>query len=386
MSKLNKLKILPLVGMAFLLTGCWDNVELNERHVILELAIDKNLSFNEKMPINKQKAYKLTYCIPDMKKLSGQESLGDEVKSNITIEAASIAASIDEIETKTQDTVTFSHTKALILGEEILKDRKLFQGTIETLTRDMAISRNTMILATHGEAGELTKGDNPQNPLVGMYVMKYFNNRERPVSYAKGQFLGSVIKELNDTSITTLPLIVKNQEDTLQIKGGALIKDYELVGWLDQEVMRGQLFIEGKIKGVPLVVDYKGDNLTYTIKDEKSKISFDNKGGEWKARIKLTSVGDISEYFTLNKDAALSSERIEEVKQLLEREVKNEVLKAIATSKTLNVDFLNIGLEMYRKHPNQWKEYQSNWQTTGYKNFPIEIEPTIIIQNTGAIQ
>ncbi len=382
MNKGRLLKLSTLLLVPFLLTGCWDSVELNERHVVLELALDKNRKVDLSRPINKQKAYKITYCVPDMQKLSGEDSLSENVKTNMTTESVSIATSIDEIETKTQNTVSFSHTKALLLGEEFIKDEKLFKGALEALLRDMSISRSTRLLVTYGEAGELTKGENPQNPLVGMYVMKYFNNRERPTSYAKGQMLGSVVKELNDTGITTLPIITKNAEDALQIKGAALIKDYSLVDYLDQEVVRGQLFVEGKIKQVPVVVDFKGIPLTYTVKNEKSKISFDNKEG----LIRIHTIGDITEYLPGVKQGQLTQKELQVVKGLLEAEIQNQVLETIRVSKALNVDFLNIGLEMYRKEPQRWRAYKPLWEKEGYKNFPLRVEAYATIQNTGVIQ
>ena len=386
MNKGRLLKLTSLLLIPFLLTGCWDSVELNERHVVLELALDKNKKVDSALPIREKKAYKVTYCVPDMQKLSGEDSLSENVKTNITTESVSMATSIDEIETKTQNTVSFSNTKALIVGEEFIKDKKLFKGALEALLRDMSMSRSTLLLATYGEAGELTKGENPQNPLIGMYVMKYFNNRERPTSYAKGQMLGNIVKELNDTGITTLPIITKNVEDTLQIKGAALIKDYSLVDYLDQEVVRGQLFVEGKIKGVPLVIDFKGIPLTYIIKNEKSKISFDSLTSRNEGLIRIHTIGDITEYLPRANEGPLTPNDLQVVKGLLEAEIQKQVLETIRVSKALNVDFLNIGLEMYRKKPQLWKEYNALWEKEGYKDFPLRVEVNATIQNTGAIQ
>ena len=50
------------------------------------------------------------------------------------------------------------------------------------------------------------------------------------------------------------------------------------------------------------------------------------------------------------------------------------------------MDFLNIGLEMYRKHPSEWDKYKEEWDVSGYKAIPIEIIPTVTIHNTGALK
>lgn len=383
---MRRLRGMVLLLVPFILTGCWDNVELNERHVIFELAVDKNTTPHFDNPDNEQAKYEITYSVPDIGKLSGADSLAQNVKMNISIQAPTIASSIDQMEVKTQNTLTFSHAKALIFGEELLKEKDLFKGSIDALLRDMKIGRSTIVLATRGLAGELTKTDNPQNPIIGMYVMKYFNNSERPVSVAKGQLLGNLTKELSDTGISTIPIISSSEEDVMEIKGAALIRDYEVVEWLDQEVVRGQLFIEGKIKHVPIVVNYKDKYLTYTIDEQKSKVKFTDDNGKWTCHIQLDVTGDITEYLSSENNNIFSSHKVNEITQLLEQQITRQATVAVEKSQALNVDFLNIGLEMYRKHPKKWKAYADSWHTTSYKDFPIQINTTINIQNTGVLQ
>lgn len=254
---INKLKYIIIIFLPFVLTGCWDSVEINERHVVLEVAIDKNDASKQSSTEVQDKRYEVTYTIPDIAKLSGQDSLSEDVKTAIITKSSTIATSVDEVERKTQNTVTFSHTKALVLGEELLKDKELFKATIDGLIRNMQIGRGTSILAVKGKAGKLTQAKNPQNPIIGLYVMKFFNNSERPTSYAKQQTLGNLIKELQNTGVTTIP-VISDQEGTVLIQGAAVIKDYELADWINKEQVRGELFVEGKIKEVPIVVKYKG--------------------------------------------------------------------------------------------------------------------------------
>ncbi|MDF2613480.1 MAG: Ger(x)C family spore germination protein [Clostridia bacterium] len=383
---MGKFKGLLFLILPFILTGCWDSVELNERHVILELAIDKAPMPDLSKPINERPVYKITYGIPDIGKLSGADSLAENVKTTITTQSPSIATSIDEVETKTQNTITFSHAKALILGEEVLKDKELFQTALDSLLRDMRVGRSITVLATKGSAGELTQADNPQNPIMGMYVMKYFNNKERPVSYAKGQLLGNFTKELEDTGVSTMPIISSNEEGIIEISGAALIKDYEFVAWLDKNEVRGELFVEGKIKGVPIIIDYKDQHLTYMIKEQQSKIHFKENNGKYESTIDLTIKGDITEYLSSENKNIFNGESIKEITKLLEEEINRQASVAVDKSKSLGIDFLGIGLEMYRKEPKQWEIYKSEWNKGAYKDFLIHVDSTVNIQNTGILE
>lgn len=374
--------------MPLVLTGCWDSVEINERHVVLEMAIDKNSDSNETEMNNQERRYEVTYTIPDIAKLSGEDSLSEDVKTAIVTKSTTLATSVDEVELKTQNTITFSHTKALLLGEELLKDQKLFTTTLDGLIRNMQIGRGTTILAVKGKAGELTQTQNPQNPIIGLYVMKYFNNSERPTSYAKQQTLGNMIKELQETGVTTIP-VISSQDENLVIEGAALIQDYKLVDWLSKEQVRGELFVSGRVKEVPLVVKYKGENLTYQIDEEKTRINFkqdQQNNGAWYAQIELTAQGNITEFISSQQKEIFNEASMKEIGRLIEEEINRQVNESITYSKEKNIDMFNIGLEMYRKHPKEWKMYEDTWATTGYKNMPIKLITTVTIHNTGMLE
>lgn len=368
-----------------MLTGCWDNVEINERHVVLEVALDKGKGDNSETNIQDRDYYEVTYMIPDIGKLSGEDSLAENVKTAIVAKSPTIAKSVDDIESKTQNTLSFTHTKALIFGEELIKDKKLFRAAIDSLIRNKQISRGTNILAVQGSAGDIVRSDNYQNPMVGLYIMKYFNNTERGTSHAKQQVLGNIVKEIQNTNITTIPEIEVNEEGTLKINGAAVIKDYELVGWLDEDEVRGELFVDGRIYQVPIVVEYRGEYLTYEINQQQRSITFKDEA-QLQATIKLIVKGRISEYNSSEDQYVFNEKKIEEVSKLVEGQIKGQVQKTINASKIMNTDFLDIGLELYRKHPKIWGKYKENWDVDEYKNLPIQIDVEVIIQNTGMIE
>ena len=382
----NKILLGILISLSSLmLTGCWDNVEINERHVVLEIALDKGEEKNTKGNIEDRDYYEITYMIPDIAKLSGEDSLAKNVKTPIVAKSPTFAKSVDDIESRTQNTLSFSHTKALIFGEELIKDEKLFRAAIDSLIRNKQISRGTNILVTKGKAADIVQSDNYQNPMVGLYIMKYFNNTERGTSHAKQQALGNIVKEMQSANITTIPKIEVDGEGILKVDGAAVIKNYELVGWLDQDEVRGELFVDGRIYEVPIVIEYEGEYLTYEIEKENRKISFKDEN-KLQATINVIVKGNITEYNSSKNRYVFDEKKIEEVAKLVGEQIKGQIQKTIETSKMMNTDFLNIGLEMYKKHPKLWDKYKENWDADEYRNLPIQINMEVIIQNTGAIE
>lgn len=371
-----------------LCTGCWDSMEINNRSVILEFCLDKNVETKQEkgMSIDKEQRYEMTYSIPDMAKLSGTESLAKDMKSIISIKAPTIGAGIDDLETKTRNTVSFSHVKALLLGQNLLRDSKLFKEAIDAISRDMRLARNVPILAVNGSAAAVAKVENPQHPMVGLYIMNYFNNKERPVSYFKHQLMGNFVKEIQDTGVSTMPIFKVGEEDSIEISGGAVIKNYELVDYLTKEEVRGQLLIGGQVKDSPVVVNYKNDYLTYIIKKQKSKIKFEKTSKGLICKVEIMTDGALSEYVSMPGSNIFNKESLEEMETLLEQEIDRQVQVTIDKSKEIETDFLQIGLELYRQHPKWWAEYEKEWQKGGYTNIPIEIKSSVNIRNTGVLQ
>ena len=391
MIKKKFIKIMALCMLPMMLTGCWDSTEVNSRSVILELAIDKNTDYkyNPERLLDGQPVYTISYTIPDFGKLSGTDSLAKDVETNLTSQSATIATSIADIELRSKNSVSFSHVKALFLGEDLLKDPKLFKATLDALSRDMLIARNVPLLAVNGEASMTTEIENNEQPILGLYIMDYFNNKERATSFFKKQLVGTYIKEMEDTGVSTLPVFHVDQTDKeemkgqIDISGGAVIHNNELVGYLTKEEVRGQLLVEGKVRNSPVVVVYEDNLLTYQIKDEKSKIKFKDTPEGPTCLIEMDVKGSISEYLTESGTNLTKDGTIEEIKTLLAEEIITQVGVGIDKSKEMNIDFLGIGQAMYRKHPKMWAKYKPGWLRETYQNMPISIGVNVDIQNTG---
>ncbi len=375
-----------LITTSIILSGCWDSVEINDRYIILELAIDKNQIVDPLEKPAERDRYKVTYSIPDISKLSGSESLLEDVKNIIKVSSPSIVASIDDLEAKTQNTVTFSHTKALILGEELIKDKKLFKAAIDSITRKRFLARSTPIFATKETAGKIVETNNPQNPIIGLYVMKYVNNIERPISYAKEQLLGNFIKEMEGSKISTIPLLSVDKDNQLSISSGALIKDYELITFLDKDVTRGQLLVQGEVKEAPIVIMYHNEYLTYVVKKQKSSMKFKEKDGRMVCEIEVMLKGNIVEYVSDEDRNIFDKGNIQEAEKLLEKEVVAQAQAALNASKAYNIDFLKIGKMFYRKHPKKWQRYKDTWESAGFKEFPVEITAKVDVDGTGVLE
>lgn len=378
-------KVIALLLIPLMLTGCWDSMEINSRSVILELGLDKNQE-DSNLPMNQKTRLDITYSIPDMAKMTGANSLSEDVRTTITVKAPTLRDSVERLETQTQNTITFSHVKGILLGEALLKDADLLKEVLDGSERNMMLARNIPLLAVKGPSEEALKVQSKEQPILGLYIMRFFNNKERPRSSFMPQLLGNFIKEMEDTGVATIPIFHGSEAGEINISGGAVMKDYGLVDYITKEQVKGLLYITGEIKNAPVLIQYKEEYLTYNIKNEKSKITFKDENGMMTCYIKLTAEGDIVEYASSDSQNLFRKGDVKEIERLLERQISEEASIAIDKAKIMNVDFLGIGRALYRKHPKYWEQYESSWKQTGFKQIPINVEADVKIRNTGSLQ
>lgn len=375
--------LVMLLTAMMTLTGCYDSVELNDRHVVLELAIDKAKPVPDQL--GEQPYYEITYTIPDAQKLSGGESLSENVKTTMVTVSPTLLKSIDEMEAKMQNSLTFSHVKAVLLGEELLKDPDMFQGIMNSLGRNLEFSRGINLLAVKGPASELTKADNYQNPMLGLYIMRYFNNTAKGLGNAKQQCIGSTLKEIQNTGVTTLPVIapLTNEDqssNSVNIGGAAVIKDYKLVDWLTVNETKGMNLLNGEIETMPIVASYKNQYITYVIKDKDVDLKFVDENGGPKAKVKLLVQGEISEGLSALNNQIFNKTEVEALTDILVQKIKEQVSYAIDKEQALGVDFLQFEKKLYQRNPKLWEKYQPKGP------FPIDLTVEVIINNTGVIE
>lgn len=375
--------VLMFLSVMTVLTGCYDSVELNDRHVVLELAIDKAKPVPDQ--IGTHPYYEITYTIPDAQKLSGGESLAENVKTTMVTVSPTLMKSIDEMEAKMQNSLTFSHVKAVLLGEELLKDPEMFQTIINSLGRNLEFSRGINLLAVKGQASELTQTNNYQNPMLGLYIMRYFNNTAKGLGNAKQQCIGSMLKEVQNTGVTTLPVIAplateEQNSDSVNIGGAAVIQDYKLVDWLTINETKGMNLLNGEIETMPIVASYKNQYITYTIKDKDIDIKFVDENNSPKANVKVLVQGEISEGLTALNNQIFNKAEIEELKAILAQKIKEQIDYAVDKEQALGVDFLQFGQKLYRRNPKLWEKYQPT------APFPIDLTVEVTVNNTGVIE
>ena len=382
----NKIKIIALILSALICTSCWDGVEINKRAVIFSLGIDKSMEEAEDVgSLNYPPRYTVSYAIPDMSKVSGSESISKDIVSIETAKSTTFSTTIEEVQTKTPDTINFGHTKAVLLGADLLRDKDMMKEIIDALERNMIFARSLPLFAVRNTAQEVMELKNDQHPMIGLYIMDYINNKERAVSRYKEALLGNTIRDLRENGAAVIPIIDVIEDSKIEIQGGALLKDFKLKAWFTPEEIRGILWAEGRVRGAKIPIPIEDSYLSYTVREQDSKISFFTKDREVHCRIDITNEGDIGEYYINDSHPLTDLETIRQIEGQISEKIKKEVAYLIDQTKEYDTDIIGLGTELYRQHPKWWDHVADNWDNS-YKNILVEINVDTKIRRTGIIE
>ncbi len=384
----NKIIIISLSLSTLILTSCWDGIEINKRAVIFSLGIDKDVDNTDKKEtdsLDYPSRYTVSYAIPDMSKVSGSESISKDIVSIETAKSTTFSTTIEEVQTKTPDTINFGHTKAILLGADLLRDSSMMKEIIDALERNMLFARSIPLFAVRNTAGEVMTIKNDQHPMIGLYIMNYVNNKERAVSRYKEALLGNTIRDMRENNAAVIPIIDVIEDTKIEIQGGALLKDFELKAWFTPEEIRGILWIEGKVRAAKIPIPVDKSYLSYTVREQNSKISFFTENNKVSCRIDITNEGDIGEYYINDSHPLTNLETIREIEGKISNKIKKEVVHLIEQTKDLDTDIIGFGTELYRQHPKWWDHVADNWDHS-YKNMPIEINVDTKVRRTGIIE
>lgn len=407
---MKKIKLLIVITLTMLLTGCWDKVELEDRGFVITLGIDKyaetkpNNDENNKKDNNKdtssekpaqlsgqneESRYIVTMALPNVSELSGGNGGGGSsedgsTKAKSVKKAASetVSGGMKFIDTYSSQKLYYGHLKACIIGKDILNDKELLKEAIDALERNKEISRKLIILAADDTAEKILNTDAPGEPLIGMFVSDFYKNNLKNVGVTFRQDLESIIQQFMAYNNTVIPK-VSVENDEIKLGGLAIIKNYELVGWLNDMQTRGYLWINNDKLGGDITAKLDNNYIPMKITNKETKIKFNEKDGKINCNINILVDGNVEEY-QLAQSLLFDKNTLENLQAEYENVVKEEVYKTIdILQNNFKTDALGFKELCRKNYYDIYLKYADNWDKA-FEEMIVNTNANVCIRNSGA--
>ena len=303
-------KLIFLFLIPFILTGCYDKTEADDRNFCIMLGIDKSL---EEFSVNFVNA-----------KFDEQED-----KNMLTTNGKTLYQTIENTNSLSKRKEYLGHTKTIVFGYELLNDREMYKIILDELENNREINRKAIVVASREDAKSVCEKLNETDD--GLFLWEYYNGN-------KNAFVNTLKKDIESTIINSkskesdlIPLVYF-EEDELKISGFVLLKDIgNNVLISDKDVIRGILRLKGDIEEETVYINF--DNTDYDVEIDDEKIDYDiykNDDGSINC--------DINIKLKFQKGRILK----DEIKAKTTQKIKNETEQTLEFLKNENSDVINL--------------------------------------------
>jgi|GEM_PF-267348 len=413
--------------MCLLLTGCWDNVEIDRRAFVSTIAVDigadinrvkelKNIGSEEAFSEKPLSIIEVTYGFPDIRNLNPQKGTAEEIA--ITTSGYSMTDTYFKAIAQSSRALHFGHTKLLVISDRLFSYPEVLREVFDYVERDAVLNRSMMIVIVKDVAKNYVTYKPTMEENLESYISGIMSNNSRygaiiPVTLHN--YLENVKKQ-----DSMLPYIVLEEEkepeeerkkkekekekldmmqekkkkstnekeelkakQDLSLSGMAIIRDFGIIGYANDVETQDIQIIRGKLGSGKKVVYRDGRPIDYYIDENVSKVKVDYKEGKLFVNYNITNEGAIKGYY---KGAKLLNEKdIKEIKEDLNMAMKKE-LEEVATNlqKDIKADSLEIREYIKRYKPKLWSEIKDKWNIL-YENAEITVDVNNKIMNVGVV-
>ncbi|MBG9451485.1 hypothetical protein ABE67_19950 [Cytobacillus firmus] len=381
-------KVISVLLIMGLLTGCSNYRDLNEVGLIIAIGID--------LPQERESGYRVTYQLINPGYFS-QNGAGSSLPViNYTVEAETFieAYRMASLIIPRENSVT--HLSLIVIGEALAREGlglifDVFERGESRSSFPVFIARDTTAEEVLGVIEPLES--NPTKSIIStsennekMYAISEIVPIYRAISLLSGEGQNLMLSGIH----LNKPLKSQNQTDNLQdikppvveVTGLALFKKDQLAGWFDGKIARTAHLINSAAEytSFPLPCNSK-KNMTVTTKGIKSTIKT-----ELKPKLTLAVdaaikgyIAELECYIKIDSD-----EEIRKIEKKLEDEAESQIRQTIKMAQEMETDVFGFGRKLSINNTNYWKKHKEEWNTL-FRNADIEVNVNANISNAGLL-
>ena len=380
-------KILLVISLCFILTGCGNYAELDKLAIVTGVAIDKDGD-----------DYEISYLVANSPK--GQTSSKEgEAKTTVysgTGETIPDAAMI--IEQKSPKKIYLGHVNVVIISEEIAKDG--FFKVADWLFRNPETRKQFyLLLAKDEKAKNIIKIISPLESFPSQSIATLLESNRNSISASTtttyNNFVGYVLEQGADPIVPTITIKgdvkegsdqsnIETTEPTAYLALGplAIFKEDKLVGYVKAKESELINLIQNKIKEIKYTLNYNDDDITIDSYNLKTKLSLKD---EWHVNLTITGTGNI---YNINSDINISDPKeIRKIEKKWNKFLQKSLKKLIKKMQNeYKSDIFGFGNKIYSTYPQKWNQVKDEWNDKYFKQVKVTINSNLKIPDTGSLK
>ncbi|WNS40946.1 Ger(x)C family spore germination protein [Paenibacillus sp. MMS20-IR301] len=386
--------VVPLLG------GCWDQVEIEDRALVLGLSID-TISAAEA-----EKEDKVTHgyadnlpaelisvtaqiAVPGRVPL-GPGNGGSSGSGNVSpvwvvsVKGISLDDAMNNLQQQIADPRYLVHLRIIVVSEAVARGR--LEELNDYLRRNPEIRRRTWLLVSEGRASAFMDVNPPLQRVPTLYILSMM---EKAVASGKfpRDYIGTFWSADSKWGQSAyLPYVALRNKDNILIEGLACFSGGRMVSKTTPIEIGGFMAMQGMDPGgystlfrtgrLGIVMTKINERFTRTrsyIKNGKPHLSY-----------QIFLEGDLDEHY--GSDIPVnSSARLHEIEADFEEQIQSVLTGLVKQTQKERSDIFGMGERIRSHHPAYWKEHihdKSDWENM-YSSIAVDIKMTLHLRRIG---
>lgn len=320
---LKSLKIISVILALSVLSGCVPHTELNEKAIVLAIGID----YEEDL-------YSVTFQYYSPTGLGGR-TLVDNSQPNVLTASGkgeNVYGALEDASFRCGRELMLGVAQIIIIGEDAAKAS--VERVLNFAKSFFQSHPNMMITVAEGKAVDMMKVKFSEG-IVSTEKLKFMlSNAEKSgiadLPSALSLFIALQTKQ-QSACLPRLRLIDDGKSDvskdgkTLEIAGGALIKDGKMIDETDIETMSGLQLLCCKAQTATVTVDFDGEKISVGLVDVKTRIKPSEEDGRLILNVNLASEGR----YLIDPQGSYAGSDNKEVEELCGRQIIERIEAAL---------------------------------------------------------
>ncbi|OMD39318.1 Ger(x)C family spore germination protein [Paenibacillus odorifer] len=386
-----------------LLAGCWDQLEIEDRALVLGLSIDSVPPDNKTNDDQTTHLKSANINLPQIRVTAqiavpgrvplGPGSGGEGGGGNqnpvwvVEVYGYTLDDAMNNLQQQISDPRYLIHLRVIIISEDIA--RKSMDDLNDYLRRNPEVRRRTWLLVSEGEAAKFMNINPPLQRVPTLYIL---STMEKAVTSGKfpADYIGvfwSADSKWGESGY--LPYVSLHQEDNIMIKGLAYFSGGVMVGSTIPIEIGAYMSMKGINPGGYSDLFYADEfgPVMLKVNDRFTRVKVQFKEGKPHITYNLSLEAALDEH--LRSDIPISSSRsLEKIEDIFQKRVIGIFNHLIEETQQAHSDVFGMGEYIRAYAPSYWKAHvrdKHDWEQQ-YSNLSIEVKLKTHIDRVGLKQ
>ena len=378
-----------LIFVSFLITGCWDRRELQDRNFVLAVAIDRadnSKTVESFVKPHGAKPYQLSLQL--LKPAAGSDGKDKSKTYVISNTGDSMFEMVRDMLGQSSKSLWFEHLQVIVISESVLKENGLGE-ILDFFIRDSEMRSRIKLYITSGKAKEFVEYVPLSKGAGGLHLAEIIRLHTRNIHAAGARTdLGFTTQSLDNNSDIILPRI-EIADKVVKVGGAALFNKDIFVGYADEYAIAGRKFVAGTEKSAVVTIpcpDHLDHQVVFELYRHDTTLRPHIEGENLYFTLDINMYGNIGELQgDIERDNTNDSEYIQKLEMAFAEEIKHTVLYGENVfRKQMKVDSINLfGGKVRAYEPDTWARIKDQWHEI-YPSTPLIISVNVSIRNTGS--